>query len=160
MSEPAYKPSPSPARQPAGPLRDWLATISRIDDSAPPARAAEPARPAEPPRRAPEVPLPAWEPRIVTAPAAQEPAPAKAPEAAPVQDEDLAALMAENMILKARLKTEADRYETLQAIVADELRALRHHVEAEIQRGDEIRAERDLWMARAEALAQPLFQKR
>ena len=30
----------------------------------------------------------------------------------------------------------------------------------EMEELNEIRAERDLWMARAEALAQPLFQKR
>ncbi|ACA19005.1 conserved hypothetical protein [Methylobacterium sp. 4-46] len=154
MSEPAYKTSSSPARQPAGPLRDWLATLSRIDGAAAPARAPERAEPEL--RRSTEAPA-AWEPRIVSTPPA--PAPAPAPEA-PTEDEDIAALMAENMVLKARLKSEADRYEELQAIIAEELRALRHHVESEIKRTDELRAERDLWMARAEALAQPLFQKR
>lgn len=147
MSEPAFKTPTSTARQ-AGSLRDWLATLSRIDGAE---AAGGAARPRVEPRRAPEA-APAWEPRIVQTPPTPEPA--REPE------DDIAALMAENMVLKARLKTEADRYDALQAIVADELRALRSHVEAEIQRADELQAERDLWMARAEALAQPLFQKR
>ncbi|MFE1599596.1 hypothetical protein [Methylobacterium sp. ID0610] len=161
MSEPAYKTPTSAARQPAGPLRDWLATLSRIDGTESPRAAPQaqldPSRGAPRPqpeaRRAPEA-APAWEPRIVPQPAA--PAPAE-PAA---EADDIAALMAENLVLKARLRTETDRYETLQAIVAEELRALRSHVEAEIHRADDLRVERDLWMARAEALAQPLFQKR
>lgn len=56
MSDPALKTqTPAAARQPSGPLQDWLATLSRID-AADQARAA-PRRPAEA--------SPAWEPRIV-----------------------------------------------------------------------------------------------
>ncbi|AWN50887.1 hypothetical protein [Methylobacterium sp. 17Sr1-1] len=153
MSEPALKTQTTAgARQPSGPLQDWLATLSRID-AADQARAA-PRRPAEP--------QPTWEPRIV-APA--EPAPTVEPAAPPAppaaaEQDDLAALMAENMMLKARLRQEHGRYDELQALLADELRSLRAHVQHEVDKAEELRAERDLWMARAEALAQPLFQPR
>ena len=43
---------------------------------------------------------------------------------------------------------------------AEELRSLRAHVQHEVDKAEELRVERDLWMARAEALAQPLFQPR
>ncbi|TNC15280.1 hypothetical protein FF100_06940 [Methylobacterium terricola] len=148
MSDPALKTqTPAAVRQPSGPLQDWLATLSRID-------AADQARGA--PRR-PDAQA-AWEPRIV-APAepAVEP---EAPPASRAEDEDLAALMAENMMLKARLRQEHGRYDELQALLADELRSLRAHVQQEVDKAEELRAERDLWMARAEALAQPLFQPR
>lgn len=151
MSDPALKTqTPAAARPPSGPLQDWLATLSRID-AADQARAA-PRRPAET--------APAWEPRIV---APSEPVKAEAPVAPPPLDageDDLAALMAENMMLKARLRQEHGRYDELQAMLADEMRALRAHVQQEVDRAEELRAERDLWMARAEALAQPLFQRR
>ncbi|AWN48944.1 hypothetical protein DK419_23455 [Methylobacterium terrae] len=147
MSDPALKTqTTAAARQPSGPLQDWLATLSRID-------AADQARTA--PRR-PEAQA-AWEPRIVV-PA--EPDPVPEPPAPRVEDDDLAALMAENMMLKARLRQENARYDELQALLADELRALRAHVQQEVDKAEELRAERDLWMARAEALAQPLFQRR
>jgi hypothetical protein len=151
VSEPALKTQTTAgARQPSGPLQDWLATLSRID-AADQARAA-PRRPAEP--------QPTWEPRIV-APA--EPAAMVEPEATPAagaDHDDLAALMAENMMLKARLRQEHGRYDELQGLLADELRSLRAHVQHEVDKAEELRAERDLWMARAEALAQPLFQPR
>lgn len=125
--------------------------------------------------------------------------PAQAQGAAPAArtevDADISDLMAENLMLKAKLRVETDRYEDLQALLAQELRTLRAHVEDELRELDavraerdrlqevqarfthdlrdvrakmeaeaevlhEIRGERDLWMARAEALAQPLFQKR
>ncbi|TGD95766.1 hypothetical protein [Methylobacterium nonmethylotrophicum] len=151
MSDPALKTQTTAAmRQPSGPLQDWLATLSRID-TADQARAA-PRRPAEAP--------PAWEPRIV-APAQAAPQPeAPAPTAYEAEQDDLAALMAENMMLKNRLRLEHGRFDELQAALAEELRALRSHVQQEIDRAEELRAERDLWMARAEALAQPLFQRR
>ncbi|WP_407519040.1 hypothetical protein [Methylobacterium oryzisoli] len=189
MSEPAFQTQSHADRQAdrhsdrhsdrhvAGPLRDWLATLSRIEAadqgrgapadqgrgapadqgrgaSADPGRGApKPVQAAGPkpaePRRAAE-PQGGWEPRLVP----------PAPPEAKAEDEDVAALMAENMVLKARLKVEAERHEELQAIVAQELRALRSHVQAEVDRMEELRAERDLWMARAEALAMPLFQKR
>ncbi|MFH6785859.1 MULTISPECIES: hypothetical protein [Methylobacterium] len=154
MSDPALKTqTPAAARQPSGPLQDWLATLSRID-------AADQARAA--PRRT--EPQAAWEPRIV-APAETQPQPQmqaqpEAPLAPRAEDDDLAALMAENMMLKARLRQEHGRYDELQALLAEELRALRSHVQQEVDKAEELRAERDLWMARAEALAQPLFQPR
>jgi len=168
VSEPALKTQTTAAPRPAqGPLQDWLATLSRID-AADQAAAAAPRRPAEVQT--------AWEPRIVApaeagaetakvvAETAKAPVSAQAPAtAAPAlrgEDDDLAALMAENMMLKARLRQENDRYDELQAMLADELRALRSHVQQEVDKAEELRAERDLWMARAEALAQPLFQRR
>ncbi|MEE8629391.1 MULTISPECIES: hypothetical protein [Methylobacterium] len=163
MSEPALKTQTTAAPRPAqGPLQDWLATLSRID-------AADQAHGA--PRRQAEAQA-AWEPRIVapaevakTTTAAEA---VKAPAAGPDiempglrgEDDDLAALMAENMMLKARLRQENARYDELQSMLADELRALRSHVQQEVDKAEELRAERDLWMARAEALAQPLFQRR
>ncbi|GJD98168.1 hypothetical protein [Methylobacterium isbiliense] len=161
MSEPAIQTQSHPDRQAdrhvAGPLRDWLATLSRIEAADQGRAAPRPAQPAAAPKpaeaRRPAEPQGGWEPRLV------QPAPAET-QAREVEDEDVAALMAENMVLKARLKVEAERHEELQAIVAQELRALRSHVQAEVERAEELRAERDLWMARAEALAMPLFQKR
>ena len=109
---------------------------------------------------------------------------------------DVSDLMAENIMLKAKLKVENDRYDALQGVIARELRNLRAHVEDEMREFEEVRArarpaqrgagrsssrrsatcgprgaadaaqltemrgERDLWAARAEALAQPIFQKR
>ncbi|GJD50843.1 hypothetical protein OPKNFCMD_3591 [Methylobacterium crusticola] len=153
MSDPAYQMQSNAAasRQPSGPLRDWLATLSRIDT----AETGRPAaRPAEA-RRPPEAQA-AWEPRVV--PATPEAAPEPPPEQS--EDDDVAALMAENMMLKARLRLEAERYDEVQTLLAEELRALRSHVQGEMEKAEDLRAERDLWMARAEALAQPLFQKR
>ncbi|OAS26161.1 hypothetical protein [Methylobacterium platani] len=152
MSDPALKTqTTAAARQPSGPLQDWLATLSRID-------AADQARAA--PRR-PDAQA-AWEPRIVAHAERSEPLPEPEPEppAPRAEDDDLAALMAENMMLKARLRQENARYDELQVLLADELRALRSHVQQEVDKAEELRAERDLWMARAEALAQPLFQRR
>ncbi|KQO67492.1 hypothetical protein ASG51_18420 [Methylobacterium sp. Leaf465] len=142
-----------------------------------PAPLADEARAAEPTKT--------WTPRVVT----PAPAPAEAAEG------DLSDLMAENIMLKAKLKVENDRYDALQGVIARELRNLRAHVEAEMQEFEEarrerdrlsasqgelekevrdlrarsadeaaqlseMRSERDLWAARAEALAQPIFQKR
>ncbi|KQP43004.1 hypothetical protein ASF49_02400 [Methylobacterium sp. Leaf104] len=127
----------------------------------------------------------AWTPRVVT----------PAPVAADAAEADVSDLMAENIMLKAKLKVESDRYDALQGVIARELRNLRAHVEAEMREFEEVRmerdrltaaqgaferevrdlqakmaadavqltemrSERDLWAARAEALAQPIFQKR
>ncbi|MEH3144122.1 MAG: hypothetical protein PGN34_01950 [Methylobacterium frigidaeris] len=141
-------------------------------------RAAEPPAPEPAAARAPApqhapvpepVPAPertpAWEPRVV----AHEPPARAAPGAlqtgpgtadVPSEAEDVAALMAENMMLKARLRVEGERQDELKRLLAEEMRTLRDHVQAEIDKVEDLRAERDLWMARAEALAQPLFQKR
>ncbi|MGU3540157.1 hypothetical protein [Methylobacterium sp. A54F] len=175
MSDPArqylsQEPASHAAGRPVpGPLRDWLAAMKAHQTVPPsaPARAEaprpEPARPeparVEPARAAPQN----WAPRVVPTP---EPI---LPEA-----EDISELMAENLMLKAKLRIETERYAELQAILAQEIRDLRRHVQDEMEALHEVREERDalrgeraalreereLWQARAEALAQPLFQKR
>ena len=205
MSEPARSLSPTESGSfPAtGPLRDWLAAMKAHA----PTETHGDARPAEakpePKRvRGGEA---AWSPRVVPAP--------EAPRAA-TEDPDIAELMAENLMLKAKLRVEAGRQDELQAILAEEIRTLREHIRDEIGsledlraeqeeiriereefRGererfriereemraerdraladrdalrserltlvgerDALREERDLWRARTEALAQPLFQ--
>lgn len=185
MSEAARHPAPyEPASRPQpGPLRDWLAAMKAATHPAEASPAAAPAAVAEEARAADQGK--SWTPRVVT----PAPAPADAAEA------DVSDLMAENIMLKAKLKVEGDRYDALQGVIARELRNLRAHVEAEMRefedvRGErdrlfaaqgefekeirdlraritadaaqltEMRGERDLWAARAEALAQPIFQKR
>lgn len=187
----AGRPSP-------GPLRDWLAAMKAVtaaqqaerteavEDVRPGetgARTTEPVRTLETQRPA-EAAL-AWTPRVVSSLPAREPS----------AEADISELISENMMLKAKLRTETDRYDALQSVLAQELRNLRAHVEEDMRELDEVRAERDrlldlhetlhaelqaardelgqeaeilnatrddrdLWMARAEALAQPLFQKR
>ena len=156
MSEPARQtPShESGLRAPgaAAPLRDWLAamraTAAEVRATEAP-RAPEPApaeirREAEPAAES----RTGWAPRLVTAAARPE-------EEA---DDDLSELMAENMMLKAKLRLEAERRDELQLILAQEIRELRAHISEEVGRMEDLRAERDLWRARCEALAAPLFQ--
>lgn len=184
MSEPARQyPNPDPVARPQpGPLRDWLAAMKA-------ATSAQPAEIQQPIQEAAPEPAPGWTPRVVTPPAPPAPKVVEAVEA------DMSDLMAENLMLKAKLRVETDRYDALQGVLAQELRGLRAHVEDEMRELDDIRAERDeltdaqsrltqdlrdlrakleseaeilnevrnerdLWMARCEALAQPLFQKR
>ncbi|CAA2103691.1 hypothetical protein MBUL_02323 [Methylobacterium bullatum] len=192
MSEPArhYQAQDLNGRPTPGPLRDWLAAMKAATTSAEQAPAAEKVaafeRPAAPEKAEPQAA--SWSPRVVTPPTRTE-----ASEA--IEDGDVSELMAENLMLKAKLKVESDRYDQLQGILAQELRRLRSHVEKEMAELHDLRAERDrlaelqtlfvekleeararsesdaeelaqacsdrdLWMARAEALAQPLFQKR
>lgn len=195
MSEPArHYPQHEPASRPQpGPLRDWLAAMKAATgpsasdaslEAAPAMR--ESARVAEPAAEArTSEPANSWTPRVV------------APELGPIGagESDISDLMAENIMLKAKLKVENDRYDALQGVIARELRNLRAHVEEEMRDLDDMRAERDrlvqaqasfeqemrdlraktsadataltemrserdLWAARAEALAQPIFQKR
>ncbi|MCJ2038502.1 ATPase [Methylobacterium sp. J-059] len=184
MSDPARNlpPYESGGRPAPGPLRDWLAAMKaqapaaqapaqpQVEARQVEARHAE-ARPApRPEARAAEQ---AWSPRIVQQPAE---APRSNSDA-----EDVSELMAENLMLKAKLRLEADRHGELQTLLAQEIRELRNHVQIEMNALQEIRAERDhfrgerdqirdeldamreerdLWRARTEALAQPLFQKR
>ena len=161
MSEPArhYPPSEGGSRPTPGPLRDWLAAmkahapaapapgaearVQRQDHSRQDASRAEAHRPAES--------SPSWAPRVVQ--------PAEAVIGG-VEAEDVSELMAENLMLKAQLRQETDRYAELQAMLAQEIRDLRKHVQDEMSELQAIREERDLWQARCEALAQPLFQKR
>lgn len=204
MSEPARSTPPLEAggRPAPGPLRDWLAAMKAQAPaelrghagSEEPHPDAKSARGAE-----------TWSPRLVP--------PAEAPRAV-AEDADVSELMAENLMLKAKLRLEAERQDELQAILADEIRALREHIREEIGSLEDLRAEqeeirvereefrtgrerfriereelraerdramaerdalraerltltaeyealreeRDLWRARTEALAQPLFQ--
>ena len=190
MSDPArHYAQPEPASRPQpGPLRDWLAAMkAATTPSAPEAAEAAPVRTrvAESVEARVAEPAGTWVPRVV----APQPVPAGA------ELSDVSDLMAENIMLKAKLKVENDRYDALQGVIARELRNLRAHVEEEMQELDTVRAERDsllasqaglehdlrdlrgkiaadavvlnemrgerdLWAARAEALAQPIFQKR
>lgn len=155
MSEAARQyPSPeAPARPAPGPLRDWLAAMKAATNQ--PGDAQFEPEPARDEKIQPQQAASSWSPRVVAPPMG-----VSAPLSAPEADGDVADLMAENMMLKAKLRIESDRYNELQAILAQELRDLRAHIDEEMDELNEIRAERDLWMARAEALAQPLFQKR
>lgn len=199
MSEAArhYQAQDSSGRPTPGPLRDWLAAMKAATTppqaEAPAASRPEPQRPASEKVAPFERPAPVekaepqanWSPRVVPPP----------PRAAAIESDDVSDLMAENLMLKARLQVESDRYDQIKGLLAQELRHLRAHVEKEMLELQEVRAERDrlaelqtlfseeldearsradeeaetlrqarserdLWMARAEALAQPLFQKR
>lgn len=143
MSEPARHSSfaetsarPSTA---SGSLRDWLAAMRAM---APDAQPVE--RPAS--ERAEEK-IQSWTPRVV--------APALHGEE---RDDGVAEVVAENMMLKAKLRLEAERRDELQILLAQEIRELRAHINEEIANLEDLRAERDLWKARCEALMQPLFQ--
>ncbi|MCJ2082397.1 hypothetical protein [Methylobacterium sp. J-090] len=147
MSEPArqYPPNDQPGRPQPGPLRDWLAAMKAA--TAAHATQASAARPdasydlpesrGEMPAAEPQAEIPAWTPRVV--------APASAPTPSPIIDaeSDLSDLMAENLMLKAKLRVETDRYDSLQAVLADELRGLRGHLESELRVLDDVCAERD-----------------
>jgi hypothetical protein len=142
MSEPArqHPPTDTGPRPASGPLRDWLAAM-RAQTSVPAATlegATEPVRPAT--RTEPARPEPGWNPRIVEAPAPRN------------EDADLAELMAENLMLKARLDLEAERQETLKAKLAEEIRALRGHVQEEVTLLQSFRDERDRILAECESL--------
>jgi len=172
MSDPARNlpPYESVARPTPGPLRDWLAAMKAQTPAAQGQGPVETHQPPRPEARAAET---AWSPRLVQPPVE---APRSSPEA-----EDVSELMAENLMLKAKLRIEGDRHGELQTLLAQEIRELRNHVQIEMNALQEIRAERDhfrverdqlrdeldalreerdLWRARTEALAQPLFQKR
>ncbi len=128
-----------------GPLRDWLAamraTAAEIRPE-PEAPAPAQARPAA------TEPKASWAPRLVAPPHRDiEP-----------EDDGVADLMAENMMLKAKLRLESERRDELQILLAQEIRELRSHIQEEVGKMDDLRAERDLWISRCEALAQPLFQ--
>lgn len=126
MSEPARSlpPHESSGRPAPGPLRDWLSAMKTHS-------------PAETPRSnvktghgAAES---AWSPRVV--------APAEPSQGAVPEDADISELMAENLMLKAKLRLEAERQDELQAILAEEIRTLRAHIQDEIGSLDELRAE-------------------
>ena len=153
MSEPARQaPLSEPGiRTPAegAPLRAWLASMRVATAGNRPSEPSEPATPVEAvPEPQAELRGAGWAPRLVTAAA-------KPAEAA---DEDIAEIMAENMMLKARLRLETEHRDELQLILAQEIRELRAHIAEEVGKMEDLRAERDLWRSRCEALAAPLFQ--
>lgn len=141
MSEPArqYPPSDAGPRPASGPLRDWLAAMKAhaSEGAAEPIR--QPAR-IEAARAEPVRAEPGWSPRIVEA---------HAPRA---EDQDLADLMAENLMLKAKLDLETERQDALKTKLAEEIRALRSHVQEEVSLLESFRSERDRILAECEGL--------
>ncbi|KAA0124529.1 ATPase [Methylobacterium sp. P1-11] len=134
MSEPARSLSPTESGSfPAtGPLRDWLTAMkaqapmeTRSD-----VRSVE-AQPEPKRARGGEA---AWSPRVVPGP--------EVPRAT-AEDPDIAELMAENLMLKAKLRMEAERQDELQAILADEIRTLREHIRDEIGSLEDLRTEQE-----------------
>lgn len=154
---------------------------------------AEPEAETPPQMLRPEVSLP--EPLPPQRPRLPAPQPAAKSMSRVELTRDISELMAENLVLKTKLRLENDRYESLQGMLAEELRVLRSdaesdmkildavcserdqlkaltanaarkmhemsaRIESEVAQLAEMRSERDLWMARAEALALPLFQRR
>lgn len=136
MSEPArqYPPTDTGPRPASGPLRDWLAAMKAHA----PASASE--GPAEPTRSEPARAEPSWSPRIVEA---------RTPR---TEDPDLAELMAENLMLKAKLDLETERQDALKAKLAEEIRALRSHVQEEVGLLESFRAERERILAECDGL--------
>lgn len=109
-----------------GPLRDWLAAMRRYE-----AEPAEPRQAVEPDFVAAAADQTPWGPRLVLA----EP-PAEDAEAA-----DISELMAENLMLKAKLKVEHDRQDALQSALAEQIRELREHIALEMESLEDMRAE-------------------
>ncbi|GLS44850.1 hypothetical protein [Methylobacterium brachythecii] len=152
MSEPARNSSlhdtTSRSAAQSGPLRDWLAAMRA---TTPEARQPEP----EAPQPVVEESKPSgWAPRLVVPAEVQQ---AQTQVQAQAQDDEVAELIAENMMLKAKLRLAADRQDEFQILLAQEVRELRAHVSEEIGKLEDLRGERDLWKARCEALMQPLF---
>jgi chromosome segregation ATPase len=120
MSEPARSFATYEDESPAapGPLRDWLSAMRHQPTAAPDfARTLQESESG-------------WGPRLVEA----------APE--PQEDtSDISELMAENLMLKARLKVEADRQDALQTALADQIRDLREHIAEEMRSLEELQAE-------------------
>ena len=142
MSEPArhVPPSESGPRSASGSLRDWLAAMRTQTQG--PIQDAMPSLDVQPELLRPARPEPGWSPRLV------EPAP---PPPAP-EDTDVSDLMAENLMLKAKLDLEAGRQDALEAKLAEEIRALRGHVQEEVALLESFRAESDRMTAECENL--------
>lgn len=101
------------------PLRDWLAAMRRYEnDSSEPKVGQGSAAPSR-------------GPHLV-----QPDEPGEAAEAS-----DISELMAENLMLKARLKVEHDRQDALQSALAEQIRELREHIALEMDSLDGFRAE-------------------
>lgn len=191
MSEPAraYPAHQDDIQAAPAPLRDWLAALRRYETE------------EHGSLRAPAADNSPWGPRLV------QRGPLAEPTADQAEAADISELMAENLMLKAKLQVEHDRQDALQGALAAQIRELREHIAQEMESLEELRAEqeaaqaeygaflaereairrerdmvvterdaaraerdaltaerdglredRNLWRARAEALAQPLFQ--
>jgi hypothetical protein len=156
MSEAArhYAHQDQATRPQPGPLRDWLAAMKAV--TAPTASEAQPTAASQPRETARSTETSGeargaeaantWVPRVVV----------PGPAAAESTSSDVSDLMAENIMLKAKLKVEHDRYDALQGVIARELRGLRAHVEDELKELEDIRAERDGLLARQAAFEQDI----
>lgn len=129
MSEPARShPLHEPdTRAAPAPLRDWLAAMKAHA----PADAAEPQQDIHPASRATDA---VWGPRLVHA--------VEAPRADPA-DDDVAQIMAENLMLKAKLRLENERQGELQGLLATQIRELRAHIEEEMGSLEDLRADQE-----------------
>lgn len=136
MSEPARSlpQHETGGRAAPGPLRDWLAAMK----SQTPAEASEESQPEPRTVRAAEA---GWSPRLVL--------PSEAPQIR-ADDVDVAELMAENLMLKAKLRQEGERQGELKAMLADEIRALRQHISEEMGSLEDLRAEQEAIQAERE----------
>ena len=59
------------------------------------------------------------------------------------EDADISELMAENLMLKAKLQVEHDRQDALQSALAAQIRELREHIAQEMASLEELRAEQE-----------------
>ena len=121
MSEPAraFRIPEDDSHRGAEPLKDWLAAMKRYeieDDGG---------------LKVPAADNTPWGPRLV------QPTPAAAEEA---EAADISELMAENLMLKARLQVEQDRQDSLQTALAVQIRELREHIAQEMSTLEELRA--------------------
>ena len=138
MSEPARSlpPLETGGRTAPGPLRDWLAAMKAHT----PAEPRPAARPEPKLARGIET---AWAPRLVQASVAP-PAPTS------LEDHDVAELMAENLVLKAKLRVEGERQGELQTMLAGEIRELRQHIRDEMGSMGDLRSEQEAIQAERE----------
>jgi len=127
MSEPAraYPAHEDEIQAAPAPLRDWLAALRRYETEER-GRLQAPAADNSP-----------WGPRLVDREPLGEPT-AEQAEAA-----DISELMAENLMLKARLQVEHDRQDALQRALAAQIRELREHIAQEMASLEELRAEQE-----------------
>ncbi|SFL16281.1 ATPase [Methylobacterium pseudosasicola] len=134
MSEPArtFPLHETGSRIAPGPLRDWLATMKTHSPAEP--RGADRAEEAQPEAKAPLAAETAWSPRLVAQPDGS---------GAAAEEADVSELMAENLMLKAKLRLEFERQDELQAILAEEIRVLREHIREEIGSIEDLRAEQE-----------------
>ena len=123
MAEPAraYPAHEDDGQAAPAPLREWLDALQRYETD------------VHGPLQAPAADNSPWGPRLVQ----PEPAPEQA-EAA-----DISELMAENLMLKAKLQVEHDRQDALQDALAAQIRELREHIALEMSSLEELRAEQE-----------------